>query len=378
MKRSTIAIALVITFFSVIGVQAQANWILADGSVHFMTNQTANAVVTFARNSKTGALTLIDTEPTQGAGNPIPIEPDPSVDPLASQGSLIVDEKNGYVYAVNAGSNDISVLAIEARGLRFVQKISSGGTRPISLAIHRKWLYVLNEGGVTPTISGYTIRFGGSLVGIEGSTRPLVGGSAADPAQIGFNNDGTMLVVSEKSGNRFDLYNVDANGVAGPPTAAPSYGMKPFGFAFGPRGHLFAAEPFNPLGVSAISSYATSSPLSLDPVSGSVTNGQEDTCWVEVTNDGSRVITSNPGSGTLSTYAATRDGRLTLLRAVAGFPGTDSAPVDIALDPNDKFLYVLENGSHKISAWRLLRDGSLSLVGKYGDVPAGAQGIAVR
>ena len=238
MNIRTIAIILGITFISVIGAEAQQT-ILLDGSVRFMTNQTANAVVTFSRNSKTGALTQIDTELTQGAGNPIPIEPDPSVDPLASQNSLIVDEKGAYVYAVNAGSNDISVLAVEARGLRFVQKISSVGTRPISLTIHRKWLYVLNEGD-TPIITGFSIGSGGRLTPIEGSTRPLVGGPTADPAQIGFNNDGSMLVVSEKNGNRFDLYNVDANGVAGPPTASPSYGMKPFGFVFGPRGHLFA------------------------------------------------------------------------------------------------------------------------------------------
>src|SRR5215207_9610647 len=204
MNIRTLSILLGITFLSVIGIEAQ----LGDGSVHFMTNQPTNEVVSFSRDSRTGKLTLVDTEPTQGIGNPIPIEPDPSVDPLASQGSLIVDEKGNYVYAVNAGSNDISVLAVEPRGLRFVQKISSGGTRPISLTIYRRLLYVLNEGD-PGNISGFSL----------GS-----GGLAADPAQVRFTPNGRLIVVTYKGGNSFGLYFVDENGAAGPATAAPSIG----------------------------------------------------------------------------------------------------------------------------------------------------------
>jgi flavin-binding protein dodecin len=41
-----------------------------------------------------------------------------------------------------------------------------------------------------------------------------------------------------------------------------------------------------------------------------------------------------------------------------------------------KFLYVLENGSHVVSGWRVGTDGSLVSIGEFGPIPAGAAGIA--
>ena len=51
---------------------------LKSGAVYVMTNQAANSVMAFSRSPKTGALTLVDTELTGGAGNPVAIPPDPS------------------------------------------------------------------------------------------------------------------------------------------------------------------------------------------------------------------------------------------------------------------------------------------------------------
>ena len=159
------------------------------GAVYVMTNQPMNAVMAFTRNPQSGVLMLVDTEPTRGAGNPVPMGMDPPTDPLASQGSLIIDEDNEYIYAVNAGSNEISVLEVGKNSLSFVQKISSGGVRPISLTIYEGFLYVLNEGG-TPNITGFTVADDGTLTPLAGSTQPLIGGATADPAQVSFNKTG--------------------------------------------------------------------------------------------------------------------------------------------------------------------------------------------
>jgi 6-phosphogluconolactonase len=67
---------------------------------------------------------------------------------------------------------------------------------------------VLNEGG-TPNITGLTVGGDGSVTALAGSTEPLIGGTGADPAQVSFNADGTLLVVTEKLGNRLDTYLVD-------------------------------------------------------------------------------------------------------------------------------------------------------------------------
>ena len=123
------------------------------GAVYVLTNQTTNTVAAFRRDAK-GRLTPAGEFPTGGAGNPTPQPPDPATDPLASQGALIISHGNRFLLAVNAGSNEISVLKIRKNELEIVDVVSSGGIRPISLTLHDDLLYVLNEGG-TPNITGF-------------------------------------------------------------------------------------------------------------------------------------------------------------------------------------------------------------------------------
>jgi len=278
MRKSFVLFVLMLTAAASYGQIRQNN--LKAGGVYVLTNQVQNSVMAFARRPNDGTLVLMDTESTQGAGNPVAIPPDPPTDALASQGSLIIDEDNEYLYAVNAASNEITTLEIRPRGLEFVGKVPSGGTRPISMALCEDVLYVLNEGG-TPNITGFHVAEDGSLTAIPGSTQLLVGGASADPAQVGFSADGSMLIVTEKMGNRIDTYRVDKNGVAGPPTANASAGMTPFGFAVSGTGGLFVSEAFGAMpGEAAVSSYLTSPLGMFNVASPSVRNGQTASCWV--------------------------------------------------------------------------------------------------
>src|SRR5204863_89507 len=128
-------------------------------------------------------------------------------------------------------------------GLELVDVVDSGGVRPISLTVHENLLYVLNEGG-TPNITGFIVGGDGTLTSLPGSTRPLIGGTGADPAEVSFNGDGTLLVVTEKLGNRLDTYLVDPNGLASTPIGNPSSGMTPFGFSFNDSNFLVVSEAF--------------------------------------------------------------------------------------------------------------------------------------
>src|SRR5215204_2153896 len=172
---------------------------LKSGAVYVLTNQPSNAVAAFDR-APDGTLTPAGMFSTGGSGNPVAQPGDPPTDPLASQGALILSDNNKFLFAVNAGSNEISVLSIGKNSLTLVDKVSSGGVRPISLTVHENVLYVLNEGG-TPNITGFTVGDNGELTPLPGSTRPLAGGSAADPAQVGFSHDGAFLIVTEKATN---------------------------------------------------------------------------------------------------------------------------------------------------------------------------------
>src|SRR5947199_1138530 len=212
------------------------------GAVYVLTNQVDNTVAVFDRNAF-GMLTPAGEFLTGGAGDPVPQGTDPATDPLASQGSLILGHGNQFLFAVNAGSNQISVLRVSIAGLDLIDIVDSGGIRPISLALHENLLYVLNEGG-TPNITGFTVGEDGTLTPLAGSTQPLIGGTAADPAQVSFNSDGTLLVVTEKAGNRIDTYTIDENRLPTAPIDNASNGMTPFGFAFNNPGALLLSEAF--------------------------------------------------------------------------------------------------------------------------------------
>ena len=350
---------------------------LNTGAVYVLTNQIENAVAVF-RRSVNGNLTAAGEFSTGGAGDPVAIPPDPPTDPLASQGALVFGPGKQFLFAVNAGSNQISVLRVRRSGLDLIDVVDSGGVRPISLTVHEDLLYVLNEGG-TPNITGFTIGDDGTLTPLADSTQPLIGGTAADPAQISFNSEGTLLVVTEKLGNRLDTYIVDANGLPSAPIDNASSGMTPFGFSFNDNDFLVVSEAFGGApNQSAASSYSSDQASVLSVISGSVANSQTASCWVVIPNNGMRAVVSNTGSGTISTYNIDGNGMLTLANAVAASLGPNSAPKDMALSVNGRILFVQTAGGQSVAVFRIENNGTLTSVDSAGGLPFGAQGIAAR
>ena len=343
------------------------------GAVYAMTNQTSgNSIVAFNRASS-GALSMVGTFPTGGLGF------GSGNDPLGSQGSLILSDDGHFLLAVNAGSNNISLLQAGPLGLKLVGTFSSGGTEPVSLALYKDLVYVLNAGG-TPNITGFELNPDGTLRMLRGSSRPLAGGTAAGPAQVGFTPDGSFLVVTEKNTNLIDTYRVLESGLTAGPISNPSSGTTPFGFTFGRSGTLVVSEAAGgPGGTSASSSYQISTVRGeLSVISASVTDTQLAACWAVTTNDGRFVYLSNTGSGTLSSYAVGARGTLTLLNAAAGVTGSGTVPLDSAITSNSKFLYVLDDGTGQVSGFRVESDGSLTALATVGSLPSGSQGIAAR
>jgi 6-phosphogluconolactonase len=292
---------------------------------------------------------------------------------------LILDQGNQFLFAVNAGSNQISVLRVGNTELTLVGVFDSGGVRPISLTLDENLLYVLNEGG-TPNVTGFTVGNDGTLTPLAGSTQPLIGDTAADPAQVGFSHNGTLLVVTEKAGNRLDTYTIDENGLPSPPIDNASNGMTPFGFAFNNQNTLVVSEAFGGTpNQSAASSYSASDNGVLSVNSGSVPNSQTASCWVVTTNNGKTAFVSNTGSSTISSYhVGAGNGELTLLNSVAADTGADSAPIDMALNNSSHFLLVLLGGSQSVACYRVEHDGTLTLIDSEGGLPLGTQGIAAK
>ena len=323
--------------------------------VYAMTNASdGNEVVVFDRQPN-GTLVQSDTVSTDGLG---------SGAGLGSQGAVVVSPAGDRLYAVNAGSDDISTFSIRAQGLSLVDVTPSGGDMPVSLALHGQLLYALNAG--SDDITGFRID-GGGLTELAGSTRPLSGAGVA-PAQISFTPRGDQLVVTEKATNMIDTYSVGRDGLVSGPRSHPSEGETPFGFAFQGR-HLIVSEAFGGAeGASALSSYYASANGALSPISVSAPDTQTAACWVAVAQD-RFAYTTNTGSNSISSYTIAADGSLTLLSAVAGETG--DGPIDVTVTPRDRYMYSLNGVDGTISAFQMQPDGSLLAIAGAGGLPEG-------
>ncbi|HEX4602170.1 MAG TPA: beta-propeller fold lactonase family protein [Gemmatimonadales bacterium] len=330
------------------------------GAVYTLTNQiTGNTVVVF-RRAADGTLSAVGSVATGGTGTGAG---------LGSQGAVALSADNRWLFAVNAGSNDVSVLRVDAETPSLASRTPSGGIGPISLSVHGQLLYVLNAGGAG-NITGFTVGPDGALAPIAGSTRAL-SGAAVGPAQVAFSPNGRTLVVTEKTTNRLDVFPVDANGVAGALSSVASAGGTPFGFAFGQRNLLFVSEA-----AGSASSYSLEHGGTLQVVSGAVLTQQAAPCWAVVTEDGRFGYTANARGGSISGFAVAPSGAITLLDANGATAIVGTGATDLALSLDSRYLYDLVG--RNIVALRVEADGHLATTGTIGGLPAGTVGLAAR
>jgi DNA-binding beta-propeller fold protein YncE len=341
----------------------------ASHAVFVQTDNTAgNQVVAYDRAAD-GTLTLAGTYRTGGLGGQLTGS---VVDHLASQGSLTYDPAHGLLYAVNAGSSTVTVFAASGDKLQRRQIISSGGTFPVSVAVHGNLVYVLNalNGG---SVHGYLVT-GHGLSRIAGSGRPLHLDPTATPqftntpGQVAFSPNGAQLIVTTKAnGNDVDVFGVRPDGrLSGRPVVNGEPNAVPFGIAFDPAGHLVIAESGTPTAVATFALNANGTITQIDQVA----TGQAATCWVTAANG--RLFASNAGSATVSRYDSGSAGQLTLL----GQTGTDQGPVDSSASPHGRYLYVQAGGTGMVDEFHA-QHGNLTEIGSVTVANAdGGEGIA--
>ena len=340
------------------------------GAVYVQTNDAKENEVVHYQRSADGALTLHGRHATGGHGTGQPH--------LPSQSSVVLSDDGNWLLVANSGSDELSLFAVEAGGLRLADRVASGGSAPMSIATHGRNVYALNTGGggSAPNITGFTLA-DRKLSPIEGSTRAL-STEEADPAQISFSPDGATLVVTERGTNSISAYAVDDEGMADGPTTIPSSGATPYGFGFTGEGRVIVTEAFGgEIGRAAASSYAVTAPGRLAPISGSVGDTRSEVCWAVITKDGRHVYVTNFGDGTISSYAIAGDGSLELLEPVAattrlGEPGIR----DEALTADGRYLYAIDADGQKVHGWLVQPDGKLDPIGAFEGVPETVAGLA--
>jgi 6-phosphogluconolactonase len=355
------------------------------GKVYVLTNMLAgNTVVSLQRNQD-GSLTRLEEVSTGGLGSgPIPLPPPiGGPNPLDSQDALIATPNGRFLLAVNAGSNEISVLGIRGEGLVLTDKVSSNGEYPVSLSVHGSLVYVLNSHG-NPNINGFNLDDSGKLTSIPDSTRSA-GSPTADPAQVAFAPDGNTLIVTERLANLIDVFQMTKRGTPGTHAQLVSNNHTPFGVSFG-RGRIIAITETNErvpripvINGASVSTYRIGATGELTAVSVAVPDHQSAACWIRFTPNRQFAYVSNTGSGTLSSYAVSPRGDLVLAEEIAADTGgPQSVPIDLAITPDGEFLYVLSSLLGTIQGYRIERDGTLTHVSSTDGFPISVQGIVTQ
>jgi len=291
------------------------------------------------------------------------------------------------VIAVDAGSNQVSVLRIHPDGsLSLVSHgvVSSGGVLPDSVAVFGNLVYVANSGTGDANYTGFRLGFNGRLFSIPGSTVSLA--SNAAPADVLFNGTGTKLIGTEVGTSLIDSFTVGFDGrlTKAPGSPFTAQGLGPFGSEFRPTNpdQLFVSNAHNTAPDSGtISAYTDSRDGTLISIGASpFVDKQMAPCWIEITHDGQFLFTVNTGSGAISRFSIAPDGSLTLLGSTPVGQTGGVGAVDARLSPDGQFLYVDESRIGKVGAFAVNGGNLTELSTSPFVLPAGATpaGIAVN
>lgn len=297
---------------------------------------------------------------------------------LASQGALQASADGRFLIAVDAGSNQVSVLKINHdASLSLVRGgiVSSGGVLPVSVAVHGDLVYVANAGNGGSDYTGFRLHRDGRLRPIPGSTVPLPSGS--QPGDVLFNGTGTKLAGTRVGTSLIDSFTVRPSGrlTAVPRSPFPAQGLGPFGSEFRPTNpdQLYVSNAHNGAGSGTVSAFSVTAHGTLAPIGASpFPDHQTAPCWVEITRDGQFLFTVNTGSDTISRYSIGSGGSLTLLgsTSVRGTGGVGA--VDARLSPGGRYLFVDESNTGAVAAFAVHGGSLTELATSPTALPAGA------
>jgi 6-phosphogluconolactonase len=285
---------------------------------------------------------------------------------LASQGSLQQSGDGRYLLAVDAGSNQISVLRIKPDGsLQSVEgsPVSSNGANPVSIAVHGDLVYVANAGTATSrggtNYTGFTLNAGGHLRPLTGSTVTLP--DASQPGDVLFSPDGGKLVGTRVATSLIDSFAVDGDGLLTAASGSPfaAQGVGPFGGEFRPTNaaQLYVSNAHGGPNAGTVSAFDVGTDGNLTTIGSSpFPDDQTAPCWVELSHDGQHLFAVNTASRSISSYAIDTSGALVLLRSTP--VNAADTPEDARLSPDGTTLWVVDPTADTVSGFTV-NGGSL-------------------
>jgi 6-phosphogluconolactonase len=285
---------------------------------------------------------------------------------IGSQGALQPADGGKLLLAVDAGSDQISVLRVAPDGTLSPAgpAVASGGDQPVSLAVHGDRVYVANAGPTHSDYTGFDLSATGTLNPAPGTTVALP--ATADPGDVLINSAGTHLIGTRVGTSQIDSFAIDAQGhlhaASGSPFAAQGPG--PFGSEFRPTNpnQLFVSNAHGGDNAGTVSAFDVAPSGALSSIgAGPFNDLQTAPCWVEISSNGRFLFTVNTAVPSVSRYAIAGDGTLHLLGSTP-FAGAGSAgfgPQDARLTPQGTTLWVVDSKTAQLSAFGV-RGGSLT------------------
>src|SRR5262245_43186123 len=167
LRVGSLLLALTAAVVAAAALASSASAHFGGGALYTQTNDpNGNTVQRFDR-APDGTLTPAGTFSTGGIG-------------LATlggrQGAVELSGDGRNLYAVDAGSDSVSVFRTGPGGTRLLGTVASRGVAPTSIAEDRGRVYVLNSSG-TPNVAAFWRGFDGTLRPIPGGTRDLTAGA---------------------------------------------------------------------------------------------------------------------------------------------------------------------------------------------------------
>ena len=308
---------------------------------------TANTIDAFARHA--------DGSVTPLAGGPFAAGGAGTGAALASQGAIQATRDGRFLLAVDAGSNQISVLRVTRGGVPVPvgRPVPSGGNQPVSIAVSPLGLvYVANSGAGGSNYTGFRLSPGGTLTPIPGSTFAVPDGSGL--GDVFFNGLGNHLIGTRTGTSLIDSFVVLPGGrlLAAHGSPFTGQGLGQLGAEFSPTrpDQLFVSNAHNGTGLGTVSAYRDGLFGQLTPVGATpFADNQTAPCWVEISHDGRFLFTVNTGSASISSYAINADGSLTLIGSTPIARG--GADIDARLSPDGRTLSVDGSGAHILSVF---------------------------
>jgi 6-phosphogluconolactonase (cycloisomerase 2 family) len=323
------------------------------GHVYTLSNDgNSNSVVILNRLAD-GTLREMTGSPVATGGRGLVV---PSGAVLDSQGTLRVHGK--HLLAANPGSDSIAIFEIAFSGaLKPLagSPFSSGGSHPMSIAVHGDIVYVANQAvpfanpGGAPNITGFRLDKAGRLNPIAGSTIEFPLGQG--PAQVEFNPAGTVLAVTagfQTDGSSVRSFAVQSNGrlkegPGSPFTASRASGLSgPIGFSWTGDGRRIMVTNFRGSAIRVFS--VDPKTAALTPEGAPYSNNQGAMCWAILAPDGKTLYASNYLTNNVSVFSIAADGTLVLIGNSA--PKRLSSPSvpdsqELQVSPDGKFLYLI-------------------------------------